>query len=1357
MAAQASQDVITFALNGERMDVRPGDFDVTTTLNAFIRRQTRYKGTKLACAQGGCGACTVDLARMENGHVVHMSVNSCLRPLALMDGWAVTTTEGLGDSKNGFHPIQERIAHFNASQCGFCTPGMVMTLYSALKEKPERSMEDLESRMDGNICRCTGFRPILDAIKSFAVDSNTQNMVNKDIPFTHGPYNTTNDPKFPDFLNTVSRFRPIKFSDPLSRTWVRPCSLQEALQYASTLPANQTKFVHANTSVGYYREENETVRNYIDISNLAELVQTSIDQEKGLTIGAGNTITSFISALRATQASNGAGNPNKVKHLTALANHAYRVAGTHVRNIASIGGNLMISKKKGFVSDLATILLGSKATVTLVTDSKGTLENKNQTLEEFLSTPQLEANQMLLSVTIPWTNESTHFATYKAAPRPQQAVATINSAFWFDVDRNSGKVEDVCLSFGGVMNQDAPGSHAIRAKRAEQAIKGQNIREKKTIEAAMEALKQDFRSHAGERDNAGGDEKYRERVVSGFLYKNFISVLGEIGPNGGDIKIDTRVVSATVDPAERREVSRATQKFADVEEKGKKTGLVGKAIPHISAKIQAAGEAVYTDDIGEVEGTLYCAVVQAKHGRKILKGIDTTKALQLPGVVAVIDARDIQGKNNCSGLGGEIEAMTEIGKLVQYHGQPIAGVIARSEIIARRGAALVDSTYEDVPGNKKPVVSIDEALREGGEFITPIRNEFKIGDADKEDAAELQAGEHRASGTIYIGGQHHFYMETQCAYIIPDEDETFTAYMPNQWPEIANMAICGILGISANRVRIVNRRVGGAFGGKASHTIIIAAIAAVASKKLNAPVRIALDRTEDFRICGGREETKAEYNVKFDKDGKIKSLRMDGYINAGFVADLSFFTSNAFAQNLTQTYQIDNLKSNCTLLRTNLPNRTTMRGPGETQASYTIEHVIANIAHVLNKPTNEIREKNFLQAGDKLPNGKQIEGYALPEVWNKCKEMSDFERRAAEVEVFNRDNRWKKRGIEMSTVKYEVNVMRKEALVNIYGDGSIIVNHTGCEMGQGMNTKVSQVVEYELSKIGCKIGMDKIRFEDNRSEVMPNGMVTGGSTGSEAVAEAARRAAEILTGRLSPIRAILIAKALKEKVVEAATNILPGGTTEAKTEIPSAAPEPPQTDDAVAWKDLCMAAKMMNINLQAQGIWEGAGKSELAYHIFGAAASEVEVDILTGEVTTRRVDIAYDNGRSLNPAIDIGQCEGAFLMGLGHWLRETVVHGSEGQHDSSNVFKYHPPCGKDVPQIWNVELIERDWERGIMSSKASGEPPLVLATSVALAVRNAVGSARKDAGNNDFFILEAPITPEVIQEACGTKDSELRF
>jgi len=184
----------------------------------------------------------------------------------------------------------------------------------------------------------------------------------------------------------------------------------------------------------------------------------------------------------------------------------------------------------------------------------------------------------------------------------------------------------------------------------------------------------------------------------------------------------------------------------------------------------------------------------------------------------------------------------------------------------------------------------------------------------------------------------------------------------------------------------------------------------------------------------------------------------------------------------------------------------------------------------------------------------------------------------------------------------------------------------------------------------------------------------------------------------------------------------------------------------------------MNINLQAQGIWEGHGQSELSYYIFGAAASEVEVDILTGEVTLRRVDIAYDNGRSLNPAIDIGQCEGAFMMGIGHWLRENVEYDVKtGAHKSANVFKYHPPCGKDVPTEWNIELIERDWEKGIMSSKASGEPPLVLATSAAMAVRSAVASARRDAGNNEFFVMNAPLTPEIIQEACGTKDSELRF
>eukprot|EP01088_Endostelium_zonatum_P015383 TRINITY_DN3754_c0_g1_i3.p1 TRINITY_DN3754_c0_g1~~TRINITY_DN3754_c0_g1_i3.p1 ORF type:complete len:1005 (-),score=284.90 TRINITY_DN3754_c0_g1_i3:114-3128(-) len=988
------RDVITFAINGERYDVKAGEYDVTTSLNSFIRKQASLKGTKLACGQGGCGACAVNLSRLEDGNIVYLSVNSCLRPLGLMDGWSVTTTEGLGDSKRGFHPIQERIAQFNGSQCGFCTPGMVMNLYSALKEKPERSMQELEARMDGNICRCTGFRPILDAIKSFAVDSNTQNLVNKDLPFSHGPYNAHNDPKFPDFLHTVSRTRQIQFTDPHSRTWTRPSTLQEALQLSASSNSSSTKLVFANTSVGYYPEEQKTVKNYIDISNLEELKQHSTDPEKGITVGAGVTITAFIAYLRATEAKNG-NNVSKVKHLNALANHAYRVAGTHVRNIASIGGNLIIAKQKGFVSDLATILLGAKATVTYVKNGANNLEYSEQSLEEFLRAPQLENNQILFSITIPWTNDNTYFATYKAAPRPQQAVASINSAFWFDVDRNNGIVQDVVLSFGGVMTEDAPGSHAIRAKRAEDAIKGQNIREKKTIEAAMEALKQDFSSNSGERDQAGGEVKYRERLVSGFLYKNFISVLGAINPNGGDVKIDSRVVSATIDPAVRTEVSHGVQRFKDVEEAKdeKQMGTVGKAIPHLSAKIQAAGEAVYTDDIGELEDTLYVAIVMAREPTKILTAIDKSGALLIPGILGVLDVRDVRGKNNALNS-TEVEIFVPIGQEVKYDGQPAALVVAKNEKLARRGADAVKLTYTANNRNAAVVRTIDEALKEGGQRISPVRTESKIGDVDKEDAAELGPGDRRATGTVYIGTQHHFYLEPQTAYVVPDESLCYSVYSPNQWPDAASATVAEFLGVDYNQVRSIQRRSGGAFGGKVTPTNIVACCAALAAQKYKLPARCALDRYEDFKISGGREETKANYNVKFDAQGKIKSLRVDGWLNAGFTEDMSVITNQEFMHGITQSYYIPNVKAESTLVKTDLANRTTMRGPGNTQASFTIEHVMEHIAHELNLPAYEIRERNLLSETNRIGReGKRIESFTLPEVWNKCKETSDVERR----------------------------------------------------------------------------------------------------------------------------------------------------------------------------------------------------------------------------------------------------------------------------------------------------------------------------------------------------------------------------
>jgi len=403
-----------------------------------------------------------------------------------------------------------------------------------------------------------------------------------------------------------------------------------------------------------------------------------------------------------------------------------------------------------------------------------------------------------------------------------------------------------------------------------------------------------------------------------------------------------------------------------------------------------------------------------------------------------------------------------------------------------------------------------------------------------------------------------------------------------------------------------------------------------------------------------------------------------------------------------------------------------------------METVIEHVAHVLGIAPQLVRERNLFSEDpkdkDKLKaaNGKVIEDYNGTTLWHQLKNSAEYSKKEAEVEEFNRNNRWKKRGVAMTPVKYEVSVWPKSALVNVYGDGSVLITHGGCEMGQGMHTKVAQVVSWELGRVfGTNDGIDvsKIRFGDMDTTVIPNASFTGGSTGSEGVAEAARRASATLIERLKPV----LQKCKDKKKEEGKEN------------------------ETVTWEELCGAAKGASVNLSAQDTWSGTGDASLTYFNFGVAASVVELDVLTGESTIHSVDLLYDCAKSLNPAIDIGQCEGAFLMGVGHLLREQSIILETGELESNGTWEYKPPCPRDVPFRLNIELASTRFDKGILSSKSSGEPPLVLAMSVLMALRQAIRSARKDAGLTDFFILDVPTTADLLQAACGTDTSQLRF
>eukprot|EP01094_Clydonella_sp_ATCC50884_P005714 TRINITY_DN1466_c0_g1_i1.p1 TRINITY_DN1466_c0_g1~~TRINITY_DN1466_c0_g1_i1.p1 ORF type:complete len:1300 (-),score=523.01 TRINITY_DN1466_c0_g1_i1:381-3914(-) len=1173
---------------------------------------------------------------------------------------------------------------------------MVMTMYSTLKSGEELSMSNIEQRLDGNICRCTGYRPILDACKSLASDSTVVDHVCKnahELP-AHDP---AKDPPFPEFLGKVSRGGAFSCAGEDGSQWVRATTLGGVFEALAANPEpGAVKLIVGNTCHGIYKED--PARVFVDLQYVHELTAVHSDAD-GVTVGAAASITSLHRALKAAVAEK----PERACTLEALAKHVLRVANVHVRNAGSVGGNLAMAKTRGFLSDLSTILLGIDAQVTLASANG----MRTVTMEEFLAEPVFAPGEIAYSIRVPFDSPRTTFLTYKAALRAQNSHAYVNAAIKTRAAED-GTVEACRVAVGGVMRDDAAGSHALLAGETAAALVGQKP-SKEALAAALAAAHRELCV-----DAANHDAAYRKTLLCGFIYKHVVALMGEGAP--------AAALSASRDVTQRAP-SRGSQSFTTTDEHG----IVAQAVPKISAGVQATGEARFTDDIALHANALFGIPVLASIGRGKLLRVDASAALAVRGVVAFVSAADIErlgGKNNCSAMGQTHTVL--VSDVVSYHSQPIGVIVAESERIGRRAAKLVKAEY-DTEG-KTVVKTIDEALAEPELFGTPIANEHVVGDTA---AAFSRDGVRTVEGEVRMGEQKHFYMEPQVAYAVPDEDGAITMYFPNQWPDAAQSGVAMALGLPMHKVNVVHRRGGGGFGGKLTHAIGNAAMAAVCAVTVARPVRMALDRNTDMRVAGGREEMQAKYKAAFKEDGTIVAFEGEGILNAGWLVDLTWFTSMAFANAMNEAYGFENMRCSSKVVLSNMPARTVVRGPGEIEASYLVETVIEHVAHATGLTPEEVRERNFYRDMDaKLPNGNPIAPYTIRTLWEQLQEKAKAQEKRAAVEDFNRSNRWKKRGLACTPVRYEVGVWQKNALVNIYGtDGTVLVTHSGSEIGQGLNTKVAQAAAYALGKalgVSKGIPLSKIRFGDIQTNVTPNGTFTGGSTGSEGTAAAVMRCCDTLTERMKPVVEELRAKKESEG-----------------------------DDQPVTWEELCAACKAANVNLSAQDHWSSTGPDALHYQNYGVALSMIELDVITGEVNVLCSNLLYDCGKSLNPAIDIGQCEGAFLMGVGHFLRERMLYSEEGEALSDGTWEYKPPGVRDVPEEFTVELLhDAKFERGILSSKSSGEPPLVLSTSVMMAVRHAIREARREVGSTEFFSLPVPCTPADIVKAAGVDHSQ---
>jgi xanthine dehydrogenase large subunit len=769
---------------------------------------------------------------------------------------------------------------------------------------------------------------------------------------------------------------------------------------------------------------------------------------------------------------------------------------------------------------------------------------------------------------------------------------------------------------------------------------------------------------------------------------------------------------------------------------------VGRPLPHESARLHVLGAATYTDDIPELQGTLHAALgLSAKaHANIIAIHLDAVKSA--PGVVAVFTAKDIPGVNDCGPIIHDDPILAD--GLVQYVGQAIFIVVADSHDNARRAARLAQIDYQELPAIFTP----QQAKQAQSYVLPPMR--LQRGDFD----AALKSAPQQLTGTLFVGGQEQFYLEGQIAYAIPKEDRGMLLYCSTQHPSEMQHVVAHALGLHAHHIVVECRRMGGGFGGKESQSALWAAAAAIACAHLKRPVKLRADRDDDMQVTGKRHCFDYAYQIGFDNDGRILAAKVEMVLRAGYSADLSGPVATRAICHFDNAYYLSDVDIAAICGKTNTQSNTAFRGFGGPQGAIAIEYAIDDIARTLGRDPLDIRRINFYGTTDADANadanadadgrnvthyGQKIEDNVIHELMAQLEHSSQYRARRIAIDAFNRSSPILKKGIAITPVKFGIafnvtHLNQAGALVHVYVDGSITVNHGGTEMGQGLNTKVMQIVAHELG-----VDIAHVRASATDTSKVANTSATAASTGADLNGKAAQDAARQIRQRLGAF-ALINCGVTEHGEVRFADNMVHVITAQQAFLIPFA--------------DLVQKAYLARVQLWSDGFyatpnlhWDQQTMTghPFSYFAYGAAASEVIVDTLTGEWRCLRADMLYDAGQSLNPAIDIGQVEGAFIQGMGWLTTEQLCWNAAGKLTTHAPSTYKIPAISDCPPDMRVALFKnRNVADTIHRSKATGEPPLLLPFSVFFAIRDAVASV---GGNTVNPPLNAPATCEEILNA----------
>ncbi|MEE6490038.1 hypothetical protein FKM82_015769 [Ascaphus truei] len=1298
------------------------DADPEVRLLSYLRKKLLLTGTKYGCGEGGCGSCTVMISRIHpvSRKILHYSANACLLPICSLHGAAVTTVEGIGSTTTRLHPVQERIAKAHGTQCGFCTPGMVMSMYTLLRNHPEPTMEQIYEALGGNLCRCTGYRPIVDGCKTFCketdccqVQENSHNGLPSSCPQDNDistslfneeeflPLDPSQELIFPPELILMAehpKCSTLVFHGEKMK-WITPFSLDELLELKVQYP--KAPLVVGNTNIGPEMKLQGVLHPVIISVGRIEDLNVVKYTKDGISVGAACSLSLLKDTLNETISQLP---EEKTKTFRALLQQLRTLAGKQIRNVASLGGHI-ISRNSN--SDLNPILALSNSTLNLRSKGGKRQIPCNEAFFECIEKSAcLLPEEVLLSVLIPYSQKWEFVSAFRQAQRKVNAAAIVVAGMRVLFQGGTDIIKDFTIFFGGT------GKNTVCAKKARQELTGRHWDEEMLSEACRLVLDEVSLPASA----PGGMVDYRRTLTISFLFKFYRQVLQglKLGECCNALEISDRSRHDNKDI--QTSMPKNIQKYPDVSAHQLPQDPIGRPIMHKTAVMQVSGEAVYCDDMPAVNGELFMALVTSSRAYAKITSIDMTEALSMPGVCDIVTAKDVPETNTFPYFFWPEHLLAD--DKVLCVGYIICAVVADTPEHAKQAADKVKVGYV----NLEPVIlTIEDAIKYES-FFEPQR---KIHHGNVDNA--FKTVDHILQGEIHIGGQEHFYMETQSIRVVPNgEGRELDIYVSSQDPSQVQNLVASTLGIPANRVHCHVKRIGGAFGGKCIKTAILASIAAVSAKKTKRAVRCVLERGEDMLITAGRHPYLGKYKVGYMNDGRIMALDATFYSNAGCSVAESVFVMEISVLHFDNAYSIPNLRIHGIVCNTNLPSNVAFRGFGFPQAVLVTETWIEEVAVKCNLPPHKIREINMYKNLSLMHYKQAFDTTNLMRCWKECMESSAYQARRGAVKDFNKQSYWVKRGLSIIPLKYPVMYIsaflnQAGALVHIYVDGSVLLTHGGTEMGQGIHTKMIQIASRELG-----IPISYIHISETNTATVPNTIATGASAGTDTNGMAVKNACEVLRKRLEPI-----------------VSRNPGGS----------------------WESWIKEAFMQRISLSATGYykgsenhfdWEKGEGQPFPYCVYGAACTEVEIDCLTGDHKNIRTDIVMDVGCSINPGIDVGQIEGAFIQGIGMYTTEELKYSPEGVLYTRGPGQYKIPSVCDIPQEFHVSLLTSSQNPyAIYSSKGIGEPALFLGSSVYFAIKDALTAARKERGLSDIFTLNSPATPEKIRMACGDQFTDM--